>query len=599
MSSNSANTSGRSSRTNSLPVRQGQATSNSNPRASASSQSASTARPPAHMGSAPSTERKRQTGAMANARSNTAPSSTARSTSPSIPFKETDWQYGYYKKLAKLVAERNPAAKPRILVITDIEQDYDDLLAIIFLAEMHRMGAVKLAGCIANHAPANRRAKFLRTVLHLLGLPDIPVAVGTQGAEDLGKHAHDHFYGLKNETFEKAPWNEEPFLRGSDLIEKLVRPGKPLTPLLISSLQDIGEFFDRHKKDAQFLKQNFSKFVSQGGYEIGQDSKTGKLALTPRMDMANNQFHPTQAANYCNCLVAFNLPSDAWSREAAKAARIPGTFMQQLFNYGPIGAHLRWLWQRQEFKFFWDPLNWPFMPQLDVGWYLNTRLGLARDSPEFRRLKQSDLNFEMVAPLVQVIAYDCCAAVGAVGDDFMREMGVLGNLPDYNLASHKHRVFGRQPTDMGGINTANLSKVMEVFLLGGLLSTYRAAKETPGFQQLKHNPKASPYDASHFLKNVLPLMKKMNEHKDKAKNLRKDIDNTRDAAEIKKLTELARKEEAEAVKAENSLRAAVGPNVKKLPTRDDLPYEQLYQEAMKRVSASQASAGKGQGSRRG
>ena len=160
-------------------------------------------------------------------------------------------------KLAKLVAGRKPEDKPRIVVFTDIEQDYDDLLAVIFLAEMHRMGAVELAGFVANHRPAKERAKFLRTVLRLLNLPDVEVAVGTQGVKDDDplKDAPNFYYELKNTTFEKAPWNkmknpndsreqiDQPLPSGQELMQTLVGPKRPpLTVLLISTLQDIGEF---------------------------------------------------------------------------------------------------------------------------------------------------------------------------------------------------------------------------------------------------------------------------------------------------------------------------------------------------------------------
>ncbi|KAK3311073.1 uncharacterized protein B0T15DRAFT_385450 [Chaetomium strumarium] len=491
---------------------------------------------------------------MQDARPDTRPESTPRLPSRSIPFSKDDWQYSFYKKLENVVAKRKRRETPRIIVITDIEQDYDDLLAIIFLAEMHRMGAVELAGFIANHEPADRRAKFLRTVLHLLQLPNVPVAVGTVGTDDRAKHVHDHFYALKNETFENASWNKKGFKSGKDLIEELADPRRPLTMLLISSLQDMAEFFTAryketgHEATSKYLQQRFTKFVSQGGYKIAPN----RVDLIPVKGMMNNDYNFPKAENYCNGLVSFNLRSDAWSREAAKAARLEGSFMQRLFKYGPIGAHLRWSWLRQEFKFFWDPMNWPFMPHLKVDWYLNTRLGLEKNSPKFNHLKEKSetlgLGFEEVAEDVKVIAYDCCAAVGVVGDDFMREFGVLENR---NVG--QHRIFGESSDDLGGINPKKLSEVMQAFLLGGLKSTYDAANQMGGFQTLKHNPKASPYNARDFLSKILPLMKKMEEYKN-------------------------RNEEGKARQIESKLRDIVG----KVPTRDDIPYEQLYQEVVQR-----------------
>jgi hypothetical protein len=116
---------------------------------------------------------------------------------------------------------------------------------------------------------------------------------------------------------------------------------------------------DQSPKRANFV---FKKFVSQGGYKLIGSGDT--CTLEPS-DAQNNNFHPTAAKNYTDCLVDFKLPSDAWSREAAKAARLDGSTFANLIEYGPIGAHLSWLYQRLEFKFFWDPFNTPYIPRLN------------------------------------------------------------------------------------------------------------------------------------------------------------------------------------------------------------------------------------------
>ncbi|KAK4149558.1 hypothetical protein C8A00DRAFT_46853 [Chaetomidium leptoderma] len=584
-----------------------------------------------------------------NTMSTTGGQSGVNATGPSsqapIPFNATTnkrW-HGYYVKLAELVKDREPGTKPRIIVFTDIEQDYDDLLAVIFLAEMHRMGAIELAGFVANHHPAVERAKFLKTVLHLLGLPNVPVAIGTKGVEDLvnlNQHAPDLFYGLKNKTFRDAPWNRNPsdFGTGAQLIESLIDKNRPLTVLLISTLQDIGDFFDRHqKKNPGHLKNNFTKYVSQGGYVVGQ--KDGKVALTPCMDMTNNKFHPAQSANYTNCLARLGLPSDAWSREAAKAARLPGTFMQDLFKLGPIGSHLKWLWMRQEFKFYWDPFNWPFTSFLNDAWYLNTRLGLDKNSPTFKKLKENNPSFATAAPMIKVIAYDCCAAVGAVGDDFMRKMDIMkpeSEMPAYNRASHNHRVFGKQVNDLGGVDADRLAD--------SACATMKDS-DKKAFQKVEHDHVTSPFELDVFVQKMMPLMRGMAEHKKQAaehakeaadaktqesKTLKlkqaeaerkkaadcearlrdingvkdkdpiekamakhremaaqrlKESQHTKDPKEVQRLQRLANGEKEKAANCQSIL-TAIAQAKGRLPTRQDIPYEELYQQAMKRLGQS-------------
>jgi hypothetical protein len=326
----------------------------------------------------------------------------------------------------------------------------------------------------------------------------------------------------------------------------------------------MGEFLSKRKDSSEVLRPRyqayFRKFVSQGGCTVGQHRTTGELVLTPVWEARNNCFHPTQAANFYKGLARFNLPSDVWTRDVAKAASLPCGTVQQLFDHGPIGEHLRWVWHREEFKVFWDSMNWPSTPRRNFDWYLTTRLGLPKGCAQFNGLKEDYVNwgpakmgFNVVAPYINVHAYDCCAAIGAVGDDFMRAMGVLGEMPTYNNRSHQHRVFGRAPEDLGGINGHQMSQVMEVFLLGGLL----AAKNntTQKIATLQFNPKFSPFRAEGFLKLILPLLQELEKRK-------------------------AHGDQAGVRQCEGKLWEVVGRKGK-LPTRDDVPYEHIYQLAVK------------------
>ncbi|KAH6854716.1 hypothetical protein B0I37DRAFT_300264 [Chaetomium sp. MPI-CAGE-AT-0009] len=530
-----------------------------------------------------------------------------------------------YLRLVNLIKNRKEA-KPRIFVFTDVEQDYDDLMAVIFLAEMHRMGAIELVGFVANHYPAEARARFLRTVLHLVGLGHLPIAVGTHGTPDLAKHGGDFYYSLKNTTFHNAKWNNEKFPAADTLIPEILMSYPKVTALMLSSLQDIGEFFDRQDKTGDFMKNNFAKFVSQGGYEVevqqlaqpGNGNSTAarqngksaqasnntkpkvKVALKPVTNMANNSFHPAQAANYTNHLAAHKLTSDTWSREAAKAAKLPGSFMEQLFQYGPIGAHLEWMWMRQEFKFYWDPFNWPFMPHLGVDWYLTTRLGLdltkKEDKETFEDLRKTGLSFNKAVPMIKVIAYDGCAAVGAVGDDFMRAMGILdaeSNLPEYNrpdLAGHPHRVFGKKPDDLGGINDSRLASVLETFLLGSLMATTARAEKLIPRATVEHSH-VSPTVANIplFLEKV-KVQNNRSQAEAAMKSAEKVSGETKESylAQAAALTSVANDMEVKIKKAERT-------NKWVAPTRAQVPYEQLYQAAMTQAAAPAKTQGQGKG----
>jgi len=541
-----------------------------------------------------------------------------------IPYSKNDEEYSFYERLIPELQNRKPSDIPRILVITDAEKDYDDLIAIVVLCEMYRLGVVEIAGIIANHKPARRRAKFLRTIVHLLGMGHVEVAEGTDGVEDPNqtRFLEESYYELKNTTFEEQEWNKKPFRRGAELIDTLAKQvdneGKePLTVLLISSLQDISDYFNSHKNDPDFLPQHFKKFVSQGGYEILGSGDT--CTLKPIKIAQNNSFHPTAAKNYTDCLVKFKLASDAWSREAAKAARLDGSIFANLDEHGPIGAHLAWVYRRLEFKFFWDPFNAPYMPHLDPNWYVTTRLGLNVESNPLKDFDQSPPGFLQILPHSKIIAYDGCAAIGTVGDDIMRALGIMGEPEPYNeAAQQQHRLFGRTPNDLGGIDASKLRDTLRVFFFGALKSTSKSAEKLIPSRSIKHKVDNYKVTLDVFDQQV-PYLKKSRELAQAAKEkevdkeelerlqtekglerseAEKELKRIQREEELKRLQtekgleqseaeeELKRKElkRLQAEKELKQLKAEKLPppysGYPKVPAPNEIPYELLFQRAL-------------------
>jgi len=532
-----------------------------------------------------------------------------------IPYNKGDKNYAFYESLIPVLRERKPSDRPRIAVFTDIELDYDDLLAIIFLSEMHRLGAVELVGFIANHGASLERAKFLRSVLLLLGLCHIEVAEGTNGVGDPDKLVEKHwltgsYYELKNITFAQV-WDNEPFRSGSALLEDLTREvdkGKePLTVLLISSLQDISEYFnsklgplkvasddadskiarkkpeaviepgarvdtETENKGAKFLKTYFKRFISQGGYMVTTGNTLNSACkMEPLSNMANNNWNLDAAKNYTQCLAKYGLPSDAWSREVAKAATLDSCTITKQAGMGPIGTHLSWLFPRQEFKFYWDPFNAPFQPRLNKEWYLKTRLVLKSDTELFNELKNSPPSFREVLPMIKVIAYDGCAAMGAVGDDIMLALGIIGdNIPVYNMASHQHRIFGAGEGDLGGINGRRLGDAFEAFLCGALMATHHDAEQLIPSSSVRHEQQNYRVGLGIF-EHQLPFLQQCMKLEDKAKQG----------------DEMSRGQLAQ-LKSEN-LPGELGA-YPKVPALQDIPYELLYQDAIQQVKAASLPA---------
>jgi len=128
-----------------------------------------------------------------------------------IPKGFTKKQGEVYSIIMDAVNERIRAGRsgPRIVVITDLAKDYDDLIAMILLKELHRLGVLTLVGFVTNLMPAEKRASFGRGALDVLGLNRVPIAAGSRGESDDKKdhEVHDHefsycdFFAAKGTQF--------------------------------------------------------------------------------------------------------------------------------------------------------------------------------------------------------------------------------------------------------------------------------------------------------------------------------------------------------------------------------------------------------------
>ncbi|KFA80413.1 hypothetical protein S40288_11742, partial [Stachybotrys chartarum IBT 40288] len=382
-----------------------------------------------------------------------------------IPFECGTEEYKLYEKLIPVILALGNSLD--IFIITDIEQDRDDLLAVLILLHMHYLGLINIVGVIANHGPSEKRSKLLRTITYLLSCFDIPVAAGTDGTGGKEKRKLK-WHELQNRTFEHQDWNKDNKERpsGYDLLDEAFKKvdAQKLTVLCLSSLQDISEYLD--KQDDEFIQNRLAKLVSQGGYEFHDGS------IVPDMGAMNNKFHPEAAKSVTDRLNKLGIPSDAWGRHVALAAPLARTFLEDL--PGPVGHHLRCVSSRQDFVFGWDARHKPFMPHLDEKW-LFRGLGMDPDSEKSKQMMEQRIPIRKLMQLGTFPAYDACAAIGALGDDVLQCLGILSTtseMPDSQL----HRMFGQDRNDLGGVDAAKLKTAIETFIKGSLLATYELAE---------------------------------------------------------------------------------------------------------------------------
>lgn len=179
-------------------------------------------------------------------------------TNPLIPISLTKREGAVYKKFLSIVKQRvEKTAKdsmprtPRVFTITDLAKDYDDLMAMITLKELHRLGVVVLKGFVANLMPTNKHGLFRRGALNSLGLNNVPIGVGSIGdsKHKLDKLSHE-FDGTEGFMAEEGKFN---LPDGQALLKRIFSAvplsGLKVTLLTISSLMDIDKFSHEHSGD--------------------------------------------------------------------------------------------------------------------------------------------------------------------------------------------------------------------------------------------------------------------------------------------------------------------------------------------------------------
>lgn len=360
----------------------------------------------------------------------------------SIPTGLTEAEGLFYEGLIKIAQERNAdpnkdgkARKPHVVTITDLAKDYDDLMAMMCLKELDRMGVIKIEGFVANLMPAEKRGLFGRGALDSLGLQNIEMGVGSIGDALRELNNYEHEFDNTDAFIAKDPSilpEGQKLL--TDIFQAVLAKGRKLTVLTISSLMDIAEF---SKDQPELLRKGVDKVVLQGGYRIVND------ALLPDSAAANNRFDLKGADTFHKFMQKYKIPSTAWTKVAANATPIYSSLFEFLHNTGhPLGLYLRTVQTSQELNFYARCCSdHPFAPHMTQDWAVKTK------STWFATGHEPDEKYpegeEMLPYFTKVIAYDALAVVGASGEDVLEKFGIVKPLVKRCDADHKlHKLVG-------------------------------------------------------------------------------------------------------------------------------------------------------------
>ncbi|KUJ13937.1 uncharacterized protein LY89DRAFT_784773 [Mollisia scopiformis] len=360
-----------------------------------------------------------------------------------IPYDLTREEGEVYEALLEIVEERKKHAGdgkqriPRIVVVTDLAKDYDDLLAMMCLKELHRLGVVHIEGFVANLMPPDRRALFGRGALDSLGYPDIKIAVGTIGDSKRALDQHSHEFD-NTEDFMATPDRLKDLPDGQELMKEIftdaVEKKYGITILTISSLMDLAKFAEDH---GELLKKGLSNVVLQGGYRIIKGRLTADFAAQ------NNKFDEEGATVFHEFMQDNNIPSCAWTKVAAQAVPIYNTLFEYLDQTRhPLGPYLRKVQVTQDLNFYERACSdHPYAPYMTQDWYVGTKstwfaAGHEPDEPY-------PMGEDMIPYFTKVVAYDALAAVGSSGQDVLDKFGIVKPIVKrQDVDDETHRLVG-------------------------------------------------------------------------------------------------------------------------------------------------------------
>ncbi|EPE31739.1 Nucleoside hydrolase [Glarea lozoyensis ATCC 20868] len=376
--------------------------------------------------------------------------------------------------------------KPRVLVITDLAKDYDDLAAMVVLKELHRLGVIELLGFIANLEPAKDRARFGRGALDLLGLPDMRIVQGTRGFDDTKPEKERHrvedyefdcaFMSSDTDPRFFSEENPKERLCGQSLLRTLLQnaktAGQKLTLLLLSSLADIHIFSKDHE---DLMQASVSNIVLQGGYYISPDG-----ALLSLDTANNNRYDPTAAREFHALIQRLKIPSTVYTKFAAIAARLDlDVFIELAKTKNEVGMHLLKVQKLQDISFYRnasqkDPSK-RFRPDLDQHHFSRTRTNWLDAHPDGEQYPEG----EEVTKFTKVVVYDALAALGVSGNDVLEALNVLDLPPsargitEPTLATEvkkRHLIVGIEG-ESSGIHVANMVTALTALLKGSLITS--------------------------------------------------------------------------------------------------------------------------------
>lgn len=224
--------------------------------------------------------------------------------------------------------------RPNVIMIGDFLKDLDDEHALVGASKLHRDGVIDLRCVIGNLHPAELRARGAKGTLQQLGLPDIPVGVGTPVFE--GKI---HPYEAEIPYLAEIDDIEEDGMRL--LTRTLVEcPDDSVILVLQSGLTDAAALLEWA---TVLCYSRIQQVAIMGGVEQeGDHLKLDARGFMVPNNANNNSFNMASATSVYTRLQSERIPTLTVTREVAYAVQVPFSMYDRMEATGNlIGRCLR------------------------------------------------------------------------------------------------------------------------------------------------------------------------------------------------------------------------------------------------------------------
>eukprot|EP00985_Skeletonema_marinoi_P012749 scaffold6223_cov145-Skeletonema_marinoi.AAC.5 len=291
-----------------------------------------------------------------------------------------------------------------VIVFTDIGRDVDDELSLVLLSALRRKHLLNPIAIIATLSPQDQRAHLARGSIDSMGMPDVPVGIGSSGGvdDDIELEVYDADYSIPSPCIYQS---------GIELVYAALESVPPNSAqlLCIASLADVATVM---REREELFTAKVKEVVVMGGVvspEIGE-------TLVP--DSAYNNNCDISAARYVyrKCQ-EIGIPTVTLSRWAAYGCPMPPQLLDEMSaTEHMVARNIRsvskisvdQLWNKVRLHPS-DPRREKIPNRCDVNWFCRTFMSKGELSKDWKAsvwsLVQKLNMYDPLAMLLAVPAY--------------------------------------------------------------------------------------------------------------------------------------------------------------------------------------------------